>query len=71
MLHGGTTIDGPTVYLTALGKDPAVIRRDDRLQSWTWKSNRALIDEPAPPPLLAAGYVFPRTGGVLQSDGNL
>ncbi|MEV7886289.1 protein kinase domain-containing protein [Streptomyces sp. NPDC002817] len=68
VLHGGTTIDGTTIYLTALGKDLAVLRREDRHRGWTWKSNRALIDKPAPPPLLAAGYVFPQTGGVLQED---
>ncbi|MFF4274667.1 protein kinase [Streptomyces sp. NPDC001536] len=68
VLHGGTTIDGTTIYLTALGKDLAVVQRDDRHQGWTWKSNRTLVDKPAPPPLLAAGYVFPQTGGVLQEE---
>ncbi|MCT9082417.1 PQQ-like beta-propeller repeat protein, partial [Streptomyces fulvoviolaceus] len=67
-LHGGTTIDGTTIYLSVLGKDLTVLRRDDRHKGWEWRSRLSVPDSPAPPPLLAGGYVFPQRGSASVED---
>ncbi|WP_265584755.1 hypothetical protein [Streptomyces justiciae] len=56
------------IHLSGLGKDLAVIRRDDRRKGWEWHSDTSFLDNPGEPPLLAGGYVFPRRGGASVED---
>lgn len=67
-LHGGTTIDGSTIYLGVNGKDLAVVRRDDRHTGWSWRRGESFLSNPAPPPLLAGGYVFPQRDGTSLEE---
>ena len=67
-LYGGATIDGTTIYLTLVGQDLMALRSDRRKALWTWDRPGLHNSGPAPAPLLAGGYVFPRTATALVPD---
>jgi outer membrane protein assembly factor BamB len=67
-LFGGATVVGSTIYLTVLGQDLYVLGRDSRKRLWTWQRTGDHHNEPAPPPLVAGGYVFPQAGGYAAED---
>ncbi|MGP4006613.1 hypothetical protein [Streptomyces sp. 4N124] len=67
ILYGGATIDGRTIYLTLVGQDLMAVRSDRRKPLWNWERPGTIGSGPAPPPLLAGGYVFPQTAVNLTS----
>ncbi|MER7177744.1 PQQ-binding-like beta-propeller repeat protein, partial [Streptomyces mesophilus] len=63
-LYGAAIIDGNEVYLSFLGRELWVIRRDKRKRArkgndWRWQSTVRLAAAPAAPPEPAGPYLFP------------
>lgn len=67
-LFGGATIVGSTIYLTVLGQDLFVLGRESRKRLWEWQRPGIINNEPAPPPVVAGGYVFPQVGSYAPED---